>query len=59
MKYRDLVLGKIEKLTAQTKLIGYNIKRQETDTAFNLIKEVLDKIEDIESMIEREPQDIR
>jgi hypothetical protein len=57
MRNKELLEVKMERLTAEVKLIGYHIRRDENDTAFNKVGEVIEKIEDIQTLLRTETQD--
>lgn len=57
MRNKELLEVKMERLTAEVKLIGYHIRRGETDTAYNKVGEVIEKIEDIQTLLRTETQD--
>jgi len=43
--------------TAEVKLIGYHIRRNENETAYLKVGEVLEKIEDMQTLVRTESQD--
>lgn len=57
MRNKELLEVKMERLAAEVKLIGYHVRRNEADTAFNKVGEVLEKIEDIQTLVRTESQD--
>ena len=52
MRNKIVVENKLERLIAEIKLIGYHIRRNETDTAYLKVGEVIEKIEDIIHFLE-------
>ena len=57
MRNKELLEVKMERLTAEVKLIGYHIRRDESNVAFDKVREVIEKIEDIQTLIRTETQD--
>ncbi|HMS90712.1 MAG TPA: hypothetical protein PKC87_00615 [Candidatus Absconditabacterales bacterium] len=57
MRNKELIENKLERLTAEIKLIGYHIRRDESDIAYEKVGEVIDKIEDINTLLRTENQD--
>lgn len=57
MRNKELLETKMERLTAEVKLIGYHIRRDESNIAFDKVGEVLEKIEDIQTLLRTEHQD--
>ena len=57
MRNKELLEVKMERLAAEVKLIGYHVRRGEADVAFNKVGEVLEKIEDIQTLVRTETQD--
>lgn len=57
MRNKELLEVKMERLTAEIKLIGYHIRRDETEVAYLKVAEVLEKIEDIQTLLRTETQD--
>ena len=57
MRNKELLDTKMDRLAAEVKLIGYHIRRNETETAYTKVGEVLEKIEDIQTLIRTESQD--
>ncbi len=57
MRNKIVVENKLERLIAEIKLIGYHIRRNETDTAYLKVGEVIEKIEDINTLLRTETQD--
>lgn len=57
MRNKELLDTKMDRLAAEVKLIGYHIRRNETETAYTKVGEVLEKIEDMQTLIRTESQD--
>ena len=57
MRNKELLDTKMDRLAAEVKLIGYHIRRNETETAYTKVSEVLEKIEDMQTLIRTESQD--
>jgi len=57
MRNKGVVLIKLERLGADIKMIGYLVRRMENDEAFNKVGTILEKLEDIVSLLNSESQD--
>ena len=57
MRNKDLFERKVERFQAQVKTIGYNIRRNELDIAYDSVKELLEKLEDLQTLLNTEHQD--
>jgi hypothetical protein len=57
MRNKDLFEQKLERFEAEVKNIGYNIRRNELDTAYNLVEVLLEKIGDLRTLLNTEHQD--
>ena len=57
MRNKELSDTKLDRLAAEVKLIGYHIRRNETETAYLKVGEVLEKIEDMQTLVRTESQD--
>lgn len=53
---KDVVLVKLERLEAEVKKVGFHIRRNESDTAFSKIEDLLERIGDIKTLLNRESQ---
>ena len=57
MRTKEVVLAKLERLEAEIKLIGYNIRTANQDLAFDKVGGVLESIGDIRTLLNTEHQD--
>lgn len=57
MRNKDLFVEKLERFEAEVKSIGYNIHRNELDTAYSLVEVLLEKIGDLRTLLNTEHQD--
>ena len=57
MRNKDLFVQKLERFEAEVKNMGYNIHRNELDIAYNLVEELLEKIGDLRTLLNKEHQD--
>lgn len=57
MRNKDLFVQKLERFEAEVKNIGYNVHRNELDTAYGLVEILLEKIEDLRTLLNTEQQD--
>ena len=57
MRNKDLFVQKLERFEADAKTVGYNIHRNELDTAYALIEVLLEKIGDLRTLLNTEHQD--
>jgi hypothetical protein len=57
MRNKDLFVQKLERFEADVKTVGYNIHRNELDTAYSLIEVLLEKIGDLRTLLNTEHQD--
>lgn len=57
MKTKEVIQTKLERVEAKVKKIGYHIRREEYDTAFNMIEKILDDTADIQTYLNRETQE--
>ena len=57
MRNKELLDTKLDRLAAEVKLIGYHIRRNETETAYLKVGEILEKIEDMQTLVRTESQD--
>jgi hypothetical protein len=57
MRNKDLFEQKLERFEAEVKNMGYNIHKQELDTAYSLVETLLEKIGDLRTLLNTEHQD--
>lgn len=57
MRNKILFESKLENLEALIKRVGYHIHRNERDIAYNLIENLLEKIGDMQTLLNTESQD--
>lgn len=57
MRNKNLFEDKLTRFESQVKKVGYHIHRNEQDTAYELVADLLDKIEDIRTLLNTESQD--
>ena len=57
MRNKDLFVQKLERFEAEVKGMGYNIHRNELDTAYGLVEVLLEKIGDLRTLLNTESQD--
>jgi len=57
MRNKDLFEQKLERFEAEVKNMGYNIHKQELDTAYALVETLLEKIGDLRTLLNTEHQD--
>ena len=57
MRNKDLFEQKLERFEAEVKNMGYNIHKNELDTAYNLVENLLEKIGDLRTLLNTESQD--
>lgn len=57
MRYKTSVEEKLERLESRLKRIGYNIKSNNRDEAFDEIGKVLEYISEIRTLLNKETQD--
>lgn len=57
MRNKDLFEQKLERFEAEVKMQGYHIRRGEYDTAYNKVEELLEKIQDMRTLLNTESQD--
>lgn len=57
MRNKEVVLNKLERLEAEIKLIGYNIRTANQDIAFDKVAKVLEDLGDIRTLLNTEHQD--
>lgn len=57
MRNKILFESKLENLEALIKRVGYHIHRDERDIAYNLIENLLEKLGDMQTLLNTESQD--
>lgn len=57
MRNKVLFEQKLERFEADVKSIGYNIHKNELDVAYGLVEVLLEKIGDLETLLNTEHQD--
>ena len=57
MRNKDLFEQKLERFEAEVKKQGYHINRGETSTAYEKVQDLLEKIQDMRSLLNTETQD--
>lgn len=57
MRNKILFESKLENLEALIKRVGYHIHRNERDIAYNLIENLLEKLGDMQTLLNTETQD--
>ena len=57
MKTKEVIQTKLERIEAKAKKIGYHIRLEEYNEAFNMVQKILDDTADIQTYLNRETQD--
>lgn len=57
MRYKEVVLIKLERLEAEMKNVGYHIHKNDRDEAYAKVGEILEAIGDIRTLLNSEQQD--
>jgi len=57
MRNKNLFEQKLERFEAEVKGMGYNIHKNELDTAYSLVETLLEKIGDLRTLLNTEHQD--
>jgi hypothetical protein len=57
MRNKNLFQEKLERLEAEVKRIGYFIHRNELDQAYTKVEELLEKLGDMQTLLNTEHQD--
>ena len=57
MRNKEVILTKLERLEAEIKLVGYNIRTANQDAAYEKVGKVLEDLSDIRTLINTEHQD--
>lgn len=56
MRNKEVILTKLERLEAEIKLVGYNVRTANQDLAYEKVGKVLEDLGDIRSLINTEHQ---
>jgi len=57
MRKKDLFEQKLERFEAEVKKVGYLVRRNELDEAYERVGELLEKIGDLRTLLNTESQD--
>ena len=57
MRNKDLFEQKLERFEAEVKKMGYHIRRNELNKAYEKVEELLEKIGDLRTLLNTEEQD--
>ena len=57
MRNKNLFEQKLERFESQVKNMGYNIHKNELDTAYQLVEDLLEKVGDLRTLLNTEHQD--
>jgi hypothetical protein len=57
MRNKDLFQQKLERFEAEVKKMGYLIHKNEQDVAYDKVEELLEKISDMQTLLNTEHQD--
>ena len=57
MRTKEVILTKLERLEAEIKLVGYNIRTANHDLAYEKVGSVLEDLGDIRTLLNTERQD--
>jgi septation ring formation regulator EzrA len=57
MRNKDLFEQKLERFEAEVKKVGYLVRRNELDEAYERVGELLEKIGDLRTLLNTESQD--
>lgn len=57
MRNKNLFERKLEKFESEVKLVTYHINRNERDVTFEILKGLLEKIDDMRTLLNTESQD--
>ncbi len=57
MKTKEVIQTKLERIEAKAKKIGYHIRLEEYNEAFDMVQKILDDTADIQTYLNRETQD--
>lgn len=57
MRNKELFVKKLDRLASEIKNVGFHIRRAENDTAYEMIAVLLERIQDLETLLNTETQD--
>jgi len=57
MKTKEVIQTKLERIEAKAKKIGYHIRLEEYNEAYDMVQKILDDTADIQTYLNRETQD--
>ena len=57
MRNKDVFVQKLERFEAEIKKVGYHIHRNESDTAYDKVAELLELVGDLRTLLNREEQE--
>lgn len=57
MRNKELFERKLETFETEVKLVGYHVRRNENDAAYDKVIEILEKIGDMRTLLNTESQD--
>jgi len=57
MRNKNLFERKLERFESEVKLVNYHINRNERDVTFDIIKGLIEKIDDMRTLLNTESQD--
>jgi hypothetical protein len=57
MRNKELFGKKLERLSSEIKNVGFHIRRNETDIAYEMIAVLLERVQDLETLLNTEAQD--
>lgn len=57
MRNKELFGKKLERLSSEIKNVGFHIRRNETDIAYEMIAVLLERVQDLETLLNTETQD--
>lgn len=57
MRNKELFVRKLERLASEIKNVGFHIRRNENDIAYDMIAVLLERVQDLETLLNTETQD--
>lgn len=57
MRNKELLEKKMEKIDSMVRLVGYHIHREEKEESYKVIDSLLEKVEEINTLLRTETQD--
>ena len=57
MRNKELFERKLDKFESEVKLVSYHVSRNEGNDAYDKIKELLDRLDDMRTLLNTETQD--